>query len=208
MSHDFPRRSMFTSGFITLRETFEISLVLVIVLAVLDRAEGKRFHRALWAGVVSGIVVSCLTVVAAWVTLSLVSESTVEIVEKFFVFSAAGLMLWMVVWMNRHGRSLRGKIQGEVQSHLHAGSALGIFFLALTTTAREGIEMAFFLSAVASPLTHFSLFAGSAIGIVVAVLISVLLRRGIQIIPMKYFFAGTSVVLVVTAVHLVLETVV
>jgi high-affinity iron transporter len=69
------------------------------------------------------------------------------IFEGVTMLIAAGVLTWMIFWMQRQGRQVQSDLESDVRRALSEGSALGLFLLALTAVLREGVETALFLTA-------------------------------------------------------------
>src|SRR5512146_946384 len=99
------------AGVITLREGFEASLVVVIVLAFVNRTGQRSDLRAIWAGVAAAVALS----VAAAVGLLLIGaelEGNAEaIYEGATMVAAAALLTWMIFWMRRRAGSIKGELE-------------------------------------------------------------------------------------------------
>ncbi len=194
---------MFAAALITLRETLEASLVVGIILAYLHRAESSKKSVGVWAGVFCGIALSFVLAYALQTFTDGFEGRTESVYEAITMLAAAGLLTWMILWMLRQRRTVRRHIEGKVAHHLEQNRMLGLFLLALVSTAREGIETVIFLQALLLHSQEGHQIFGGLAGILVAIGLSYFLFRGIEIIPLKKFFAVTSVLLILFAAGLV-----
>lgn len=205
MSHDdfLPIIVMFAAGLITLRETLEASLVVGIVLAYLDRSGRRQFNRFVWLGVAGGIAVSVLLAfVFEWIFGGLEGKAE-ELYEGGTMLLAAGLLTWMIIWMLRQRRTMRSSIEQETAEHVSNEYPLGILFLTLVSTAREGIETVIFMKALIVHSDAGLQLLGGAAGILFAIGISYFLFRGLELLPLSRIFSSTSVLLILFAAGLV-----
>jgi high-affinity iron transporter len=190
------------AGVVVLREGFEASLVVGIVLAFLDRTGRRDGFRAVWVGVGAALALS-LGVGVALFTAGAELEGRSEVIfEGVVMLTAAGLLTWMIFWMRNRARTLRREIEGRTQAALDAGSAMGLALVVFIGVAREGVETALFLfSAVegSSPIVSLvaSLLAGAA-----AVGLGYLFYRGSHRLNLRTFFTATSVLLLLFAGYL------
>ncbi|NIV36212.1 MAG: high-affinity Fe2+/Pb2+ permease, partial [Anaerolineae bacterium] len=60
---------------------------------------------------------------------------------------AAGVLTWMIFWMERQGRNIQAELEQDVQRAAMGGGKWAIFSLAFLAVLREGIELALFLTA-------------------------------------------------------------
>jgi high-affinity iron transporter len=186
---------------ITFRETLEATLVVGIILAFL-RKEGAdhRFHRSVWAGVFAGVMASILL---AWIFETFLfewSEGHEELVEGALMFLAAGLLTWMIFWMSKQAR-IREEIERKVGYYHVREELLGLFFLALVSVLREGIETIIFLNAAVTAGNNG--FFGGMLGISLALLLGFLFFTGLHRIKLKVFFRTTSILLILFAAGLI-----
>jgi FTR1 family protein len=157
------------AGVVTLREGFEASLVVGIVLAFLDRTGRRDGFLAVWIGAMAAVALS----IAFGVGLFLVGaelEGTAEAVwEGGTMLVAAALLTWMVFWMRSQSRTIRKELEGRVQAALATGSSLALATVAFVGVAREGLETSLFLfSSTEGGKSAFSVVAG-LVGLVLAV---------------------------------------
>ncbi len=186
---------MIPAAVITLRETLEASLVVGIILAYIARLHDRRYTLAVWLGVFVGICASFVIAVVMQLLIGDLTGTAEKIYEGSTMLLASGLLTWMILWMLGKRKSIRGDIQRKVEAHVQHEYIAGLFFLALVTTMREAIESVIFLKALIVH-THagYQIFGG-ILGIVVAIVISYFLFRGIEVLPVKKFFTVTGVLL-------------
>ena len=190
------------AGVVVLREGFEASLVVGIVLAFLDRTGRRDGFRAVWVGVGAALALSLAVGVALFTAGAELEGRSEAIFEGVVMLTAAGLLTWMIFWMRNRARTLRREIEGRTQAALDAGSAMGLALVVFIGVAREGVETALFLfSAVegSSPIVSLvaSLLAGAA-----AVGLGYLFYRGSHRLNLRTFFTATSVLLLLFAGYL------
>ncbi len=196
---------MSTAALISLRETFEASLVVCVMLAFLERSQRRNYIPALWAGVGAGIIFS---IVLAWLMntyAASLGDEAKEVYEGIMMFAAAGLLLWMIGWMAMSGRTMKAHIEKNMAAHIAGGSALGIFFLSFTSTAREGAEMTILIHATLLSSSNVHTLAGVGIGIVIAIGIASLMLRGVRLIPIHTFFKVTGIFLLILGTGLTMH---
>lgn len=197
---------MGASLLITFRETFEASLVIAIVLAYLHRTENIDKEKIVWGGVIAGALLSIVFAFGLNAWLDSLNEEAHEVVENVIMLVAAGLILWMVIWMARAGKTMRGHIESKVQMHLSGAAMTGLFTLSLLTVLREGAETVIFLTAAWTKAHDVSMTSAAILGVILAIAIGVLLFQGMLTwFPMKWFFRLTSILLFLFALHLSFE---
>jgi high-affinity iron transporter len=185
---------------IAMREGIEMALVVGILLAYLSRVGARSAHRWVWLGVVSAVLVS-LGALALLNALDAELEGRNEqLFEGTTMVLAAIFLTWMIFWMMRNSRHLKGELQRSVQGVLdRGGMAWGIFLLAFFAVVREGVELALLLFAAPGEGKLLGSVAGLAVAVAVGVLIYAFGRR----IDLRTFFKVTTIILVLFAAGLV-----
>ncbi len=190
---------MLANYLIGLREGLEAGLVVGILVAYLVRTGNRDRLGPLWAGVVLAVVVS----LAGGAVLTFTSRSMSFKAQETFagVMSAlaVGFVTWMIFWMRRTARRLKGELHTKLDSAL----LLGGWALALTAfiaVAREGLETALFIwTAVRATGSSVSPVAGAVLGLATAVALGYLFYKGSVKIDLARFFTFTGAALVIVA---------
>jgi high-affinity iron transporter len=191
---------------ITFRESLEASLVIGIVLAYLHRLDLNKHDIYVWSGVAMGVVCSIVIAILFTLLFGGFSGQAEELYEGVIMLVASGLVCWMVVWMWRQRKQIRGDIEGKVDRHLTKNWPLGIFFLVFLSVLREGTETVIFLhAAFAQAKSALLSFGGAVLGFGGAIGLSYLFFRGMKLFNIKHFFTVTSVLLLMFAASLFVE---
>ncbi|HWB67739.1 MAG TPA: iron uptake transporter permease EfeU [Mycobacteriales bacterium] len=192
---------------IGLREGLEAALIVGIIAAFLRKQERGDLLRWVYAGVGTAI----LLCVAVGVGLELASrdlpQSQQEGLETVVGVLAVGMVTYMVVWMRRHSRELKGTLEGAAANALATGSTRAgraMVAMAFLAVLREGFETVVFLLAAFNETGNGAgPIAGAVLGIAVAVVLGWGIYRGGVRINLSKFFRATGLVLVLVAAGLV-----
>jgi len=189
---------------IGLREGVEASLIVGIV-AVFLRQQGRREAlRFMWAGVAVAVVLCVAVGVGLQVLNRELPQAQQEGLETVVAAVAVAMVTFMIVWMRRHGRSLRHSLEADASRALARGSALALIAMAFFAVVREGIETSVFLvAAFQASGNATSAGIGALLGILSACLIGWAIFRGGVRIDLARFFRLTGFVLVLVAAGLV-----
>jgi high-affinity iron transporter len=190
---------------IGLREGLEASLIVGIVAGFLGRQGRRDALRQVWIGVVTAVLIC----VAVGVVLEIVSadlpQAQQEGLETVIGLFAVAMVTYMVIWMRRHSRNLKGELESAAGAALARGSAAALVAMAFLAVLREGFETAVFLLAAFQASTSPMLAgSGALLGILLAVLLGYGIYRGGVRLNLGKFFRVTGVVLVVVAAGLVM----
>jgi high-affinity iron transporter len=116
---------------------------------------------------------------------------------------AAGVLTWMIFWMNRQARSIKGELELGVNQATSTGGTRALFSLAFLAVVREGIELALFLTAATFASDPRSTVLGSLLGLGVAILLGWGLFASTLRLDLRRFFQVTGFLLILFAAGLV-----
>jgi len=190
---------MLSTFIIALREGLEAALIVGILVAYLVKSGRKALLAPLWAGVALAVVVSLAT--GAFLTMTSTELSARG--EEFFAgttsFLAVGFVTWMVFWMKRTARHLKGQLEGQMSAAVLAGP-LALAAAAFFAVVREGLETSLFIYANFKTVSSTpSATVGLVLGLGVAITLGHLIYRSSIKINLSKFFNYTGIALVVVA---------
>jgi high-affinity iron transporter len=191
---------------IGLREGLEASLIVGIIAAFLKQRDRSDLLRWVFAGIASAVVLCA----AAGIALDAVSRSLPqrqqEGLETVVGLVAVAMVTYMVVWMKRHSRNLRGQLFDAAGAALAAGTGYALVAMSFLAVLREGLETVVFLLAAFDESGSGSAAAfGAVIGVLTAVALGYAIYRGGVRINLSRFFRVTGVVLVLVAAGLLVN---
>ncbi len=193
---------MFPSFLLSLREGLEAALIIGIVLGAVRKFNRPDFSAAVWAGAGSAAIVS---VVVALI-LQAIGASLEEPAEQWFegitMILAAGLLTWMIFWMQSHARFLKSEIEANVQRATKETGKMPMFLVAFLAVVREGIELAVFLTAVDLAAGPGQTLTGALLGLASAAVLGWMLFSSTSRLDLRRFFQVTSFILILFAAGL------
>jgi high-affinity iron transporter len=199
---------MLTALLIMLREGFEAALIVALVFAYLRRIERLDLGRSVWQGVAGAAAVAFLIGIGLRITLG-----GLEGASRLRAFAAVSLvavvvLTWMVFWMRRQSRAIRGHLEQRVDAALRASNVgvavIGVVFVAVL---REGVEAALFLLAASESDNPTAVLLGGLIGLAGAAAFAYVIYLGGRKVPLRAFFQVTGVVLILFAAGLLAKAV-
>jgi high-affinity iron transporter len=191
--------------FVVWRESIEAMLVVGILNAWLHRnAAAGRGRIYLWGGVVAGLGLAGLLAGGLFAASEFFADKQ-DLFQLIMVWVAAALIVQMVLWMRRHGRTLKRDLETGLSERAEGDNWWGVAILAALAVAREGSEAVVFLygtlaSADASSLLHFAL--AGAVGFALALLAYGLLQLGGRLLSWRMFFRVTEIMLLLLGASL------
>ena len=193
---------MFASFIVTFREALEAALVVGVIYAYLSKINKSYLRRYLFAGTAGGIITSFALAFVLRMINSEFRGIEEAIFEAFFGIVAAAVLTYMIFWMAKNSRMIKGEIQEKIDLAISREKMAGIMALSFVVVLREGVEAVLFLGnlAATSPLDTL---IGAAFGLIAVSLISFLMFRGIYSFDVGKFFRYTSVIMMIFAAGLV-----
>ncbi|MGH2692963.1 MAG: iron uptake transporter permease EfeU [Actinomycetota bacterium] len=199
---------MGASFLITLREGIEAALVVSIILAYLNTINRPDRHRTVWAGVATAVAVSLVAGVVLFVSVGALSETSevaAEAIEGVGSLLAVAVLTWMIFWMRRQARHIKGELQQRIDLALGSQSTWALAALAFFVVVREGLETVLFLFGAIREETTGSVglaYIGATLGLGVAVVLGLLIYRGGVRLNLRTFFKVTGALILVVAAGL------
>lgn len=194
--------------FIVWRESVEALLVVGILHAWLANggADTRRGLPYLWAGVGIGIIAAIGLGAALLGFSEILSGDSQDYFQIVMVLLASVLIVQMVYWMRKHGRTMKRDMETSLKANLKTANWWGVTALAALAIAREGSETVIFLYGIKQS-EHNSiqmLILAAVIGFGLAVLTFYLLQLGGKIFSWRRFFQVTEIMLLFLAAGLLL----
>lgn len=201
---------MFPSYLLSLREGLEVAMIIGIVLGALTKIRRNDLSPAVWLGTLSAVGFSVLTaVVLTSFGMSLEGKAE-QIFEGITMLIAAGILTWMIFWMRKQARFLKGELEAGVNKAVASMNRGSMFWLAFIAVVREGIELALIITAAffvgdQSQVTVNTIqtLSGTVLGLGTAALLGWTLFATTLRLDLRRFFQVTSILLILFAAGLV-----
>ncbi len=187
------------SGLVVLREGFEASLVVAVVLAFLDRSNRRDGFAAVWIGIAAALTVSAFVGITLFAVGAELEGTSEYLFEGITTIVAASLLVWMIFWMRRQARSIRTDLEGKTRAALAEGSALGLAAVAFVGVLREGVETSLLLFSTTEKSSPLISLVSALLGLGLAIGLGYAFYRGSHRLDLRRFFTVTSAILLVFA---------
>ena len=187
------------SGLVVLREGFEASLVVAVVLAFLDRSNRRDGFVAVWIGIALALGVSAIVGITLFAVGAELDGTSEYLFEGITTIVAAALLVWMIFWMRRQSRSIRTDLEGKTRAALADGSAIGLGAVAFVGVLREGVETSLLLFSTTGTTSPLVSLVSAVLGLTLAIGLGYAFYRGSHRLDLRRFFAVTSAILLVFA---------
>src|SRR5947207_5299489 len=189
---------------ITLREGFEAALLLGIIYAYLAQTDLRRYHHWVTTGALLGVAASILLGVIVSFLSGPLLDIGPDLIAAGVMLLAVVLLTWHAWWMQQHARAISGQVHRQIDQARATGRLSVVSVLAFTDVLREGAETVLFIWGLMTqvPMSGLQGMIGATGGIVAAAVLGWLVFRGGRRIPVRRFFAITTVLLVLVAAGL------
>ena len=187
---------MLGAAIIVFREVIEAGLIVGIVLAATEGVPGRI--RYVSGGIAAGVLGASLLALFAGTLSSALEGMGQEVFSASILAIAVVMLAWHNIWMASHGRELAAELKAA--GHAVATGRKTLLALAAVVgiaVLREGAEVVLFLYGIviANNDSNLSLTIGGLLGLGAGVALSALTYAGLIIIPSRYLFSVTSVLI-------------
>jgi high-affinity iron transporter len=190
---------MLANLLIGLREGLEASLIVGILIAYVVKIGRRDVLPKIWTGVAVALGVSLAVGALLTFGLTTLAPEVEPFIAGTMSILATGLVTWMIFWMARTARDLRGNLHNDIDKNL-AGAGWGLVLLAFFAVGREGIETAVFIWAAAQSTQEAVLpLIGAVLGLGISVTLGYLIYRGMVRLNLAKFFTWSGALLIVVA---------
>jgi high-affinity iron transporter len=194
---------MLNALIVVFRESLEAMLVIGVLLAWIARQPDPAALRCgLWAGTVAGIGLAVALGFATFAAQSQLEGKALETFQVGMLLFAAGLILQMVLWMRRHGRTMKRELEARAGRASGTLGAVGIATVAALAVAREGAETVVFLYGMGlerSGSDLLALLGAAACGLALAAATGWLVTRGARFLSYRVLFGASEILLLLIA---------
>ncbi len=192
---------------LSLREGLEAALIIGIVFGVVRQMRRSTLKPVIWSGVVSAIVISLVTALVLYAIGTAFEGPAEKIFEGVTMFLAAGVLTWMIFWMQRQSSRIKVGLENDVRQALTQAGGRALFVIAFLAILREGVELSLFLTATTFTSSPGVTLIGALLGLSTAIILGWLLYTASVRLNLRRFFQLTGFLLILFAAGLVAHAV-
>ena len=187
--------------FIVWRESAEAMLVVGILYAWLkrrpDAALGMRY---LWGGVAAGVGLALALALVMLGVASILSDEALEYFQLAMMLIAAALIVQMVFWMRKHGRTFKRELEAGMHENAARANWWGMLAVVAIAVGRESAETVVFLYGLSAEQQGVQrLMVVIPLGLALAFLTFWVLQQGHRFLTWRTFFRVSEVLLLLLA---------
>ncbi len=193
---------------IILKEGFEAILIVGAILAYLVKSGKKESCKSVYIGSLIGVGASIIMAILLNALAGGQGDKQ-ELIEGLTMIIATGVLFYTSNWMvsKSDAHQWEGYIKGQVAASAEKGSIFGLSFTAFLAVFREGAEIVLFYQALVLGATGDAaikaIWTGLGIGLVLLFGVYFLIRFVSIKLPLKPFFLGTSIIMLLMCVAFV-----
>lgn len=193
---------MLAAFLLVLREGFEATLLVAIILAYLAKTGHSGSSLGVWYGVAVAAALSVIAGAGMFFTASSLSGNAGDIFKGATMWFAVGVLTYMILWMRRQARTIASDIRSGVDKAVGKGGILALATLAFVMVFREGLETALFMFSITQTSSPLQVALGSIAGLAGAVGLGYAVYVGGRRLDLGAFFKVTGLLLLVVAAGL------
>jgi len=185
---------------IIFRECLEAGLIVGIIYTFIHVNQIKGQKRNIWLGVLGGIIASVLIGCIFFFLGGRIPTEYETLFEGISMYITAIFLFYVIFWLSKKV-SDKSLIQKSVKKSISKNESWGLFLLILFAILREGFEIIILLF---KEIKNGELnFVGVSSGLIVAIVVIYLIFALGKKVPIKQFFASTTLLLVFIAAGLI-----
>ncbi|REG82446.1 FTR1 family iron permease [Marinomonas pollencensis] len=187
---------------IVFREVLEAGLVISIIAAA---CKGITIRLQVCTGIALGLFGALLLAKFTSLIEAALSGYGQEIFNAGILAIAALMLAWQNIWMSAKGREMAERSKENIKGLLLDGKgSFAIVIVIAIAVLREGSEVVLFLYSLflSSGLTENSMLLGGLLGTALGAFVTYSLYRGIVMIPLRYIFSSSNLILSLIAAGL------
>ncbi|HWD15239.1 MAG TPA: FTR1 family protein, partial [Casimicrobiaceae bacterium] len=187
--------------FIVWRESAEAMLVVGILYAWLrQRADAAIGMRYLWGGVAAGLALALTLALVMLGIASSLSGNGLDYFQLAMMLVASGLIVQMVFWMRKHGRTFKKDLESSMAKNARAANWWGLLVVVALAVGRETAETVVFLYGLAAGKGGIAdLPLVLVLGFAAAFATFWALQQGSRVLSWRLFFRVSEILLLLLA---------
>lgn len=195
---------MFVPFLIMLREGLEAALIVSLIASYLKRTQRGQWLGVMWAGVFLAAALCLGLGIFINETTGEFPQKEQELFEGIVAAIAVAILTYMVFWMRKVARNVKGELEQAVDKALRRGRSQGwaLILMVFFAVAREGLESVFFLLAAFGQDLGVWPPLGAMLGLATAVVLGFLIYWGGVRLNLGAFFRWTSLFILLVAAGL------
>jgi high-affinity iron transporter len=195
---------MLTTFLIMFREGVEAALIVGIIASYLKQTGRTYLMKAVWIGIILATLLCLTLAIILQATSGDFPQQEQELFAGVIAIVAVVMLTWMVFWMRRAARSIKGELHSQIEAAIAQGDRWGLALVGMSFFAvlREGLETVVFLIASFQQNLGFTVPLGAVLGYLAAIAVGFGIYQGGVRLNLKRFFKWTGAFIILVAAGL------
>jgi high-affinity iron transporter len=193
----------FASLTILLREGFEAILVVAAIAAYLKRSGNEAQIKTVYSWGAAAVIASIIAAIAMQKILANAGQQQ-EVLEGITMLLATVVLFGVSNWMfsKAEAEAWKNYLENKVKAAVTRGSSIALGLAAFLAVFREGAETILFYQSLLSSAKGETtmIWAGFVVAALGLVVIFIVIRHGTMRLPLKPFFIGTSILMLIMSI--------
>jgi high-affinity iron transporter len=173
-----------------------------IVLAYLRKLGRRDGFGPIWLGTAAAASISVGVGATLFLTVGELEGDARRLTFALIMATASGVLTWMIFWMRRQARAIKGDLEAKVDRALVTGSVVALAAVVFVGVLREGIETVLFFLAAAGQTTTVNSLVGGSLGLAGALVLAYAFYRGASWLNLRQFFMISGAIVLLFAAGL------
>lgn len=183
---------MFNVSIITFRESLEMLIVILALVAYAGKINKKELFKYIFGGAFSGLVVSIVSGAIIFLQARQLEGMARDLFQGAMMIFLSILILYYMVWMK--SQTKYEEINLEQKYNIKA-TAWGFFFFSFLTVFRESIEIIMFIMPTISEKI-ITIVIGGIVGLALAIILMILVYKAALKVNFKIVFDILTLILI------------
>jgi high-affinity iron transporter len=183
---------MFTIALVSFRETFEMVLIIVPLLAYVTRLGRKDLVKYIYLGTFIGLLASILCGGFLLISANNLEGFSANIFRGSMSLFVCALIVYSIVWLNKRNSSSNTGIESKYNFQT---TGISLFLLSLLTIFRDCLELVLF-SLPLHELGFFKIIMAILLGLFVTIVLSIIIYKTSVKLNLNLVFSLITLVLI------------
>ena len=198
--------SFWDSALILLREGLEALLIIIALVAFLQKSGQQSMQKWIYVGAGMGVL---LSVAAAVIMSTLLNAATVdsnrELLEGYVGLIAAAMMIGVGIWLHNKSSvaSWNRYISRQMNHAISKGSVISMAAISFLSVFREGAETIVFYIGIVPKMELSQFLIGIVLAFVILIIVAFVLMKMSSKIPVHKFFAVATILIYLLAFKII-----
>lgn len=198
--------TIWDAALILLREGLEALLIIVALVAFLNKSGQNSMRKWIYLGALAGVGVSALAaILMSTIFNSAMVDVNRELMEGYVGLLAAAMMIGVGIWLHTKSSvsSWNRYISKQMGNAISSGSVFTMASISFLSVFREGAETLVFYAGIAPKMETSKFVLGIGIALLILIVFAIVLMKASGKIPIHKLFAIATVMIYLLAFKII-----